>query len=239
MTRLVGRFPANGVTVMAGWGTHIWLPVALCGCGGCAPTRRPQGLGYTAGDRAWWSVRVPSSNRDPRLPRRGGRAFGLGVRAVGPCGRRAGSARGAGKGAQATRGVGERRSGAAEGGVCGVSALCAFSSTGGGACVARLGVCISLISPPPPGARWRQPGRNNRAQTNILVHRCTWHTHTTARFTWEQTAGGTVRTARSARDHTGTRAGSNGRRWPNGLRLLPDRPLHRETAWLGVGLRAD
>ena len=106
----------------------------------------------------------------------------------------------------------------------GVSGLCALSSTGEGACVARLGVCISLISPPPPGARWRQPGRNNRAQTNILVHRCTWHAHITARFTWEQTAGGTVRTARSARDHTGTRAGSNGRRWPNGLRLLPGRP---------------
>ena len=33
-----------------------------------------------------------------------------------------------------------------------------------------------------------------------------------------------MRTARSARDHTGTRAGSNGRRWPNGLRLLPGRP---------------
>ena len=65
---------------------------------------------------------------------------------------------------------------------------------------------------------------HNRAQTNILVHRCTWHAHITARFTWEQTAGGTVRTARSARDHTGTRAGSNGRRWPNGLRLLPGRP---------------
>ena len=60
--------------------------------------------------------------------------------------------------------------------------------------------------------------------TNILVHRCTWHAHITARLTWEQTAGGTVRTARSARDHTDTRAGSNGRRWPNGLRLLPGRP---------------
>ena len=33
-----------------------------------------------------------------------------------------------------------------------------------------------------------------------------------------------MRTARSARDHTDTRAGSNGRRWPNGLRLLPGRP---------------
>ena len=61
-------------------------------------------------------------------------------------------------------------------------------------------------------------------RTYSLVHRCTWHAHITARFTWEQTAGGTVRTARSARDHTGTRAGSNGRRWPNGLRLLPGRP---------------
>ena len=64
----------------------------------------------------------------------------------------------------------------------------------------------------------------NPPETNILVHRCTWHAHITARLTWEQTAGGTVRTARSARDHTGTRAGSNGRRWPNGLRLLPGRP---------------
>ena len=48
--------------------------------------------------------------------------------------------------------------------------------------------------------------------------------HTMARFTWEQAAGGTVRTARSARGNTSTRAGSNGRRWPHGLRLLPGRP---------------
>ena len=27
-----------------------------------------------------------------------------------------------------------------------------------------------FISPPSPGVRWRQPGRNNRAQTNILMH---------------------------------------------------------------------
>ena len=39
-----------------------------------------------------------------------------------------------------------------------------------------------------------------------------------------QTAGETVRTARSARGNTGARAGSNGRRWPRGLRLLPGRP---------------
>ena len=59
----------------------------------------------------------------------------------------------------------------------------------------------------------------------ILMHRCAWHAHTLRHaFTWAQTAGETVRTARSARDHTGTRAGSDGRRWPNGLRLLPGRP---------------
>ena len=49
-------------------------------------------------------------------------------------------------------------------------------------------------------------------------------THTTAHLTWEQTAGGTVRTARSTRGNTETRAGPNGRRWPHGLRLLPGRP---------------
>ena len=133
---------------------------------------------------------------------------------------------GAERGAQATR-RGGRAGERGRGRGCAASQRCVPSpqpEEDGGACVARLGVCISLISPPPPGARWRQPGRNNRAQTNILVHRCTWHAHITARFTWEQTAGGTVRTARSARDHTGTRAGSNGRRWPNGLRLLPGRP---------------
>ena len=27
-----------------------------------------------------------------------------------------------------------------------------------------------FFSPPSPGARWRQPGRNNRASTNILMH---------------------------------------------------------------------
>ena len=27
-----------------------------------------------------------------------------------------------------------------------------------------------FISPPSPGVRWRQPGRNNRASTNILMH---------------------------------------------------------------------
>ena len=68
------------------------------------------------------------------------------------------------------------------------------------------------------------------------------HTHalTMARLTWEQTAGGTVRTVRSTRGNTGTRAGPNGAiGWITG-RLDPRvGPLHRETAWLGVGLRAD
>ena len=36
------------------------------------------------------------------------------------------------------------------------------------------------------------------------------HARTTARFTWEQTAGETVRTARSTRGNTETRAGPNG-----------------------------
>ena len=39
------------------------------------------------------------------------------------------------------------------------------------------------------------------------IHR---HAHTTAHLTWEQTAGGTVRTARSTRGNTETRAGPNG-----------------------------
>ena len=66
------------------------------------------------------------------------------------------------------------------------------------------------------------PGRNNRALTNILVHSCTWHAHTMAHLTWVQTAGGTMRTARSVRGNTNTRAEPNGRRWPR-LRLLPGR----------------
>ena len=57
---------------------------------------------------------------------------------------------------------------------------------------------------------------------------------------WEQTAGGTVRTARSTRGDTGTRAGPNGAIGRITYRLDPRiGPLHRETAWLGVGLRAD
>ena len=44
-----------------------------------------------------------------------------------------------------------------------------------------------------------------------------------------QAAGETVRTARSARGNTGTRAGPNGRRWPNGLYAYCwVGPLHRE-----------
>ena len=60
-------------------------------------------------------------------------------------------------------------------------------------------------------------------------------------LTWEQTAGGTVRTARSTRGNTGTRAGPNGAIGEGFDRRLDPRvgPLHRETAWLGVGLRAD
>ena len=68
------------------------------------------------------------------------------------------------------------------------------------------------------------------------------HTHalTMARLTWVQTAGGTVRTARSTRGDTGTRAGPNGAIGRITYRLDPRiGPLHRETAWLGVGLRAD
>ena len=61
-----------------------------------------------------------------------------------------------------------------------------------------------------------------------------------ARLTWVQTAGETVRTVRSTRGNTGTRAGPNGEiGWITG-RLDPRvGPLHQETAWLGVGLRAD
>ena len=85
--------------------------------------------------------------------------------------------------------------------------------------------------------------RHNRASTNILVHRLGGiHTHalTIARLTWEQAAGGTVRTARSTRGNAGTRAGPNGAIGRITYRLDPRiGPLHRETAWLGVGLRAD
>jgi hypothetical protein len=51
-----------------------------------------------------------------------------------------------------------------------------------------------------------------RALTNILVHRLedmSWHIRT-AHFAWVQAAGETVRTARSARGSTGTRAGPKG-----------------------------
>ena len=56
--------------------------------------------------------------RTGATPRRGGRAFGIGMRAAGPREQRAGNARGAGGGGRGRRGgVGERRSGEAEGGV--------------------------------------------------------------------------------------------------------------------------
>ena len=84
---------------------------------------------------------------------------------------------------------------------------------------------------------------NPHAPTNILMHRLDeMHTHalTMARLTWVQTAGGTVRTARSTRGNTGTRAGPDGAIGRITYRLDPRvGPLHRETAWLGVGLRAD
>ena len=67
-----------------------------------------------------------------------------------------------------------------------------------------------------------------------------WHTYSVAHVTWEQTAGETVRTARSVRGNTDTRAGPNGAIGRITYRLDPRvGPLHRETAWLGVGLRAD
>ena len=66
------------------------------------------------------------------------------------------------------------------------------------------------------------------------------HAHTMAHLTWGQTAGETVRTVRSTRGNTGTRAGPNGAIGGFYRRLDPRvGPLHRETAWLGVGLRAD
>ena len=62
-----------------------------------------------------------------------------------------------------------------------------------------------------------------------------WHIHK-AHVTWAQAAGETVRTARSARGNTGTRAGPNGE--TGGLtRQLDPRvgPLHRETACVARG----
>ena len=61
------------------------------------------------------------------------------------------------------------------------------------------------------------------------------HAHTTARLTWEQAAGGTVRTARSTRGNTETRAGPNGGA-DVATRLRIDHrvgPLHREIACPG------
>ena len=56
----------------------------------------------------------------------------------------------------------------------------------------------------------------------------------TARLTWEQTAGGTVRTARSTRGNTETRAGPNGETGGFTRRLDPRvGPLHREIACPG------
>ena len=58
-----------------------------------------------------------------------------------------------------------------------------------------------------------------------------WHIHT-AHATWVQAAGGTVRTARSARGNTGTRAGPDGETGGFTRQLDPRvGPLHRETAW--------
>ena len=57
--------------------------------------------------------------------------------------------------------------------------------------------------------------KSERTQVRVRkVRSVRWkiHTHalTMARLTWEQTAGGTVRTARSTRGNTGTKAGPNG-----------------------------
>jgi len=61
-----------------------------------------------------------------------------------------------------------------------------------------------------------------------------WHTHIVTHSTGEQTAGETVRTARSVRGNTDTRAGPNGAIGRITYRLDPRvGPLHRETAWLG------
>ena len=60
------------------------------------------------------------------------------------------------------------------------------------------------------------------------------HAHTTARLTWVQAAGGTVRTARSTRGNTETRAGPNG--GAGGFTRRIDHrvgPLHREIACPG------
>ena len=70
------------------------------------------------------------------------------------------------------------------------------------------------------------------------------HTHalTMALLTWEQTAGGTVRTARSTRGNTGTRAGPNGAIGRITYRLLTPGSAHctgKPRGSLGVGLRAD
>ena len=51
---------------------------------------------------------------------------------------------------------------------------------------------------------------HRRSLTTYLCIGVTWHALTMARLTWEQTAGETVRTARSTRGDTGTRAGPNG-----------------------------
>ena len=56
LTRLVGRPPANGVTVMAGRCIGCLWPFAAAVV---VPTLSPQGLGQAGTTfRAWWSVRV-------------------------------------------------------------------------------------------------------------------------------------------------------------------------------------
>jgi hypothetical protein len=61
------------------------------------------------------------------------------------------------------------------------------------------------------------------------------YTLTMARLTWEQTAGGKVRTARSTRGNTGTRAGPNGAIGRITYRLDPRvGPLHRRRVRLAA-----
>ena len=87
--------------------------------------------------------------------------------------------------------------------------------------------------------------RHNRASTNILVHRLDGiHTHTLtmARLTWEQTAGGMVRTARSTRGNTRARGrGRTGRSDGSPACLTPGSAhcTGKPRGSREVGLRAD
>ena len=58
--------------------------------------------------------------------------------------------------------------------------------------------------------RWWEAGARPEAELLAVLRHVAWHTHTVAQLTWVQTAGEMVRTARSARGCTGTRAGPDG-----------------------------